>query len=167
MKVWKQSPYANYEVSKCGFVRDTRTGEETEGFIGSSNDYRRVNLKLPSDKVILIEVHRIVAETFIPKPNKTQRFIVDHIVEDDKLNNHVTNLQWLTQSENMLKSWAYRKSQGLIKKRYYLTEREKEEVIAEYLSGKSLVQLTQDLNHEYSRSTSRSTYTKVVRDYAK
>lgn len=55
--------------------------------------YRRVCIK---GKLYL--VHRLVAETFIPNPdNKPQ---VDHIKREEKSNNDVSNLRWVTNIEN-------------------------------------------------------------------
>jgi hypothetical protein len=48
-------------------------------------------------------VHRIVAEAFIPNPNKYPA--IDHI-DGDKTNNHVSNLEWVTYRENSKRYWA-------------------------------------------------------------
>lgn len=43
-------------------------------------------------------IHRLVAETFIPNPNKYP--IVRHL-DDDPTHNHVSNLKWGTQKDNV------------------------------------------------------------------
>lgn len=43
-------------------------------------------------------IHRLVAKTFIPNPNNLPQ--VDHI-DGDKSNNHVSNLRWVSNYDNM------------------------------------------------------------------
>lgn len=45
-----------------------------------------------------MSVHRLIAETFIPNPENKK--VVNHI-DGNTLNNALTNLEWVTQSENM------------------------------------------------------------------
>lgn len=42
-------------------------------------------------------VHRLVAETFLPNPENKNEV---HHIDDNKLNNHVSNLQWVTKEEH-------------------------------------------------------------------
>ena len=60
-------------------------------------------------------VHKIVANNFLPpSPVTEDKWCVDHI-DNDRLNNHVSNLQWLTHGENIKKSYKWRIRQEILK----------------------------------------------------
>ena len=97
------SDYINYQVSNIGRVRNT-----TGSIFSPSADtggYLHVRLKLNS-KGALLRVHRLVAYTFIKKPeNFNDNWVVNHI-DMNKLNNNCKNLEWCTQSENHKHAWS-------------------------------------------------------------
>jgi len=63
-----------------------------------SSKYARVTLS-KGHKTKRFSVHRLVAETFIP--NTDNKPFVNHI-DNNGLNNNVSNLEWVTHSENMI-----------------------------------------------------------------
>lgn len=89
-----------YAVSSKGRVRNLENGKI---FTGTDNGhgYRIITLKDKSYKV-----HRLVALAFIPNPDKLPE--VDHL-DEVKTNNNVSNLRWVTASENQRHS-AHQKS---------------------------------------------------------
>lgn len=60
-----------------------------------------------------IQAQRLVALLFLPPPRPDQLY-VDH-KDGDRSNNNVKNLEWVTQSENIRRSWKYRKNPNRIK----------------------------------------------------
>lgn len=49
------------------------------------------------------DIHRLVAETYIENPDNLPQ--VNHI-DENKLNNHISNLEWITQKENAIHSYC-------------------------------------------------------------
>ena len=84
-----------YEVSNTGKVRNKNNGKERK--FNEHHGYKRVTLS-KNNKLKSRFVHDLVAETFIPNqdPKKIQ---VNHI-DEDKTNNNISNLEWVTPKEN-------------------------------------------------------------------
>ena len=81
-----------YSVSNTGLVMNSKTN-----YILKANKSRKGYLLVGIENHSC-KVHRLVAEAFIPNPeNKPQ---VNHI-DGNKSNNDVSNLEWVTQEENM------------------------------------------------------------------
>lgn len=102
-KIFKKVPGFAVEVSAWGDIRRIK-----DGYIHSPQsdrlNYRRVQIN-PEDggKRCNISVHRAVAMAWIPNP--LNHSDVNHI-DGDKENNHYTNLEWCTRSQNQ--KHAYR-----------------------------------------------------------
>jgi len=56
----------------------------------------------------MTQLHRVVAEHFVEKPQSTEKLVVNHI-NLDKLDNRAENLEWITYAQNMDHCWAMRK----------------------------------------------------------
>lgn len=63
-----------------------------------SNGYYKMTLSMGVRNRKLTSIHVLVAKAFIPNPQSLPQ--VNH-VDGDKSNNTVTNLEWVTQSQNM------------------------------------------------------------------
>lgn len=103
--MWKAIPtYPGYEVSTEGQVRSLRFGKtkELSQQLSSTGGYAQVRIGVQG-KGRTLRVHRLVAETFLPNPNAYTE--VDHI-DRNRTNNRVSNLRWVTRSENLLNTVA-------------------------------------------------------------
>lgn len=67
-----------------------------------ANGYVNVIFNDDEGKSINKLVHRLVLETFVPQPDEENDWVVDHI-DNDKENNRLENLQWLTREDNLKK----------------------------------------------------------------
>jgi len=113
----------------------------------SKRGYERITLK-DKGRRLNIEVHRLVAQAFIPNPSNKP--CVNH-VDGNKLNNNILNLEWVTYSENSLHYFNVLRKGGHSKKqldsaRYWgringsrsrkLTIKQSEEVRSKYMPYK-------------------------------
>ena len=114
-EVWKDIPdfEGSYQVSNMGRVRsvdrvvtykDGRMGKYKGRVLkpGSNRGYERVVL-YNDNGYNNKSVHRLVLEVFKPHVNMID-LQVNHI-DGDKLNNHLTNLEWVTARDNVLHAY--------------------------------------------------------------
>lgn len=91
-----------YYISEDGDVLDTRTNRTLKHQFRKG--YHRVYLyDSNKQKYTLHSVHILVAKMFIGDPPDSERVFIDHI-DGDKNNNHFSNLEWVTNLENMTRA---------------------------------------------------------------
>lgn len=98
----------NYSVSKDGKVYSlnyNHTGKKKELKHGISNGYHFVVL-VSNGKRYNRHVYRLVAEAFIPNPDKKPQVNHKYVINsDDKSDNDINNLEWTTCKENINHAW--------------------------------------------------------------
>jgi len=87
--------FYGYNIDRSGQVTNRNTGKQVKPQENNCG-YMRVQLCNGSLKPRFF-VHRIVAELFIPNPLNLPQ--VNH-KDGDKKNNHVSNLEWVSASDN-------------------------------------------------------------------
>ena len=112
-EIWKKIPYSDeYEVSNLGRFRhlysnryDINTGKINKikkiTYIKPilRGGYARIRIYNSRDEFKTYQVHRLVAEAFLPNPNNYP--IINH-KDFNRSNNQVDNLEWCTYSYNRL-----------------------------------------------------------------
>lgn len=84
--------FPNYEINTLGQVRNKKSNKILSQSL-SSKGYYQINIDNKSRRT-----HRLLAETFIENPNNLET--VNHI-DGIKLNNDLSNLEWISRSENV------------------------------------------------------------------
>ena len=123
-----------YQVSNLGNVRSlnynkTKKIQHLKKVVNNKKGYLAVGL---SKKGIfkIKTVHRLVAETFISNPNNLPQ--VNHI-DENKLNNSVTNLEWCTNKYNI--NYGTRKERISEKKGRKIIQLDKDDNIIKVWNG--------------------------------
>lgn len=123
--------FKDYQINENGDVFNSlgqkiKTFINSRGYIGFSICYKDASTNKSRTKNFL--VHRLLAEAFIPNPeNKPQ---VNH-VDGDKTNFSLSNLEWVTASENCIHAIENK----LYKTVNILTAKESIEIISLFNSG--------------------------------
>jgi hypothetical protein len=95
-EIWQEIGINKYQISNLGNVRGYKGDKPLKPGIVSCG-YCQV--RISKDGLYKNEyVHRLVAEHFLEKPEEG-KCLVDHI-DRNKTNNCVSNLRWVTHSEN-------------------------------------------------------------------
>lgn len=105
-KMMKQYKNTNYCVTDDGkvftYYPTSRKNKYYEKKYQLSNrGYLRISMNIDK-KCYMKSIHRLVAESYIPNPNNLPE--VNH-KDGDKLNNNVSNLEWITKSNNIKHSY--------------------------------------------------------------
>lgn len=107
---WIKGFEGHYKVSNFGRVMSVRFGKmKIRKTSFWSNGYERITLK-KNGKCKTIGVHSLVVYAFLPPcPGNhgtgTSDWQIDHI-DEDKTNNHASNLRWLTRLQNVRRAVA-------------------------------------------------------------
>ena len=94
--------FSNYYINKEGIIINTKyKNRKIKNFI-DGNNYKKVYLYYEDNKKNQYRLHRLIAKYFLENGNKyynDENYIINH-KDKNKLNNNVSNLEWITQKDN-------------------------------------------------------------------
>lgn len=98
-EIFKTIPgFSNYSVSNSGNVRNNKTLHNFS--LTTKQKYNRINLVNDNGEIKSKAIHVLVAEAFIPNDDPVNKKTVNH--KDRNTNNNiVSNLEWMTGTENV------------------------------------------------------------------
>jgi hypothetical protein len=95
--------YSRYEFSNLGRIRNKKSGKFLTNTVVTKG-YLSVNIYRDSlGRSITVKTHRLIAECFI---GKKEGLVIDHI-DNDKTNNRLENLEYVSNRFNVLKQKIY------------------------------------------------------------
>lgn len=107
MEIWKNlniEGLEKYQVSDKGRIKNAQTGlllKPQKNIYGYMSILLYKNIKFQKTKPCSFRIHRLVLQTFKPVENM-EKLEVNHI-DCDRSNNLLSNLEWVTTSENCLR----------------------------------------------------------------
>ena len=113
--------YWQYWISPEGKVFRSRSDlgelQEVNTSITSNNKYKGRSYggyyAVATNRLPEKYIHRMVAKHFVHNDDLNTKTCVDHI-DGNKHNNHYTNLEWVTRSENHKRMHARLKAEGIV-----------------------------------------------------
>lgn len=122
MGIWKDiKQYEGYyQISNCGKVKSLKRKFKNQRILKPGipkNGYLFVCL-CKNSNYSRFNIHRLVLETFVPNPENKP--YCNH-KDGNKHNNHIDNLEWVTNKENIQHAWRT----GLIKPFHDFSKKER------------------------------------------
>lgn len=88
-----------YFITEDGKCYNSKTGKFLKGQQNCKNHYFSYMLTMPDGTKKRRYAHRLVAAAYLPAPEEKEKTEINH-KDGNKLNNHFSNLEWVTKSEN-------------------------------------------------------------------
>lgn len=95
--MWKQIEDLDYEINSEGIVRRISTKRIKKSF-KRPDGYIGIQLYVTKDKIKNYQLHRLIANAFIPNPENKQ--YINH-KDSNRENNSLDNIEWVTFEENV------------------------------------------------------------------
>ena len=137
--------YSKYLISETGKIYSLFSNKVLTPTLEPNIGYYRVKMVSDDGEKKTFLVHRLVALAFIPNPdNKAE---VNHI-DGDRLNNDVSNLEWVTREETMkhAHSLKLRDNTGTGNPRNILSEQDVVDIYEKLLDGARVSDLSEYYN---------------------
>lgn len=101
MEIFKdiEGQEGTYQISNCGRVKSLKQKKDRILKQYFENNFYKIVLLRKDKKYKIYKIHRLVAFAFVNNLDFTIKKHVNHI-DGNKQNNHYTNLEWVTPSEN-------------------------------------------------------------------
>ena len=102
--IWKTIYYKgftfDYKVSNDGRVKSLKSNKILKPWLRGSREGKYLCVRLyDSGFKVTVDIHRLVASMFIPNNEPYLKNEVNHF-DENHMNNHVDNLEWVSRSEN-------------------------------------------------------------------